>query len=123
MKKVYVKLPLIILFLFLLFIIGWLWWKNCLLRDDVYAMSVYAGTIQALTDYDNDKLRLYELKSESAHAFSGETKEGFEIWYWPYYGRDIYSSEIFVSSYNKKMKKLTKMEPESATINDEKIEK
>jgi hypothetical protein len=87
-------------------------------------MSVYAGTVQALSDYQNDKIRLYEMKSDGTHGFSGQTKENFEIWYWPYYGRDYYSSEIFVSSYNKKMKILTKSEPKDASaIKEKQIQK
>ena len=111
MKKISQKILLILLFLFLVSVTGWLWWDNCLLREDVYIMSVYAGSMKALVDYENGKLRLYELKSEGTHSFSGENRGSFEIWYWPYFGRDLYSSDIYVTSYNKKMKRLANEKP------------
>lgn len=106
MKKLKMNFLLGIFFLLLFFITCKLWWDKHILKGEVYAMSVYAGTIQASVDNNCNILRIYKLSSKKDRSFTGVTEGPFEIWHWPSLRGSKYSSSIYVEAYNRKTMKL-----------------
>ena len=106
-KKPKIIVLLVIFSLLLLCVTCKLWWDNHLLKGEVYAMSVYAGSIQASVDYNCKILRIYKLSSnKDRSSFTGVTEGPFEVWNWPSLSGSTYSSSIYVKAYNSKISKL-----------------
>lgn len=86
-------------------------------RAQMYGMTWYAATLQAARDYDSGRMRLLEPVQDGKIEPTGRTEGPFEVWAWPAYADPKlpgisrpgeYATEIFVSSYNRHMKKLSK---------------
>ncbi len=107
MKKRLLTILVVLVICLQFFVMGRLWWNNHLLKSDVYGMSVYAGTLQALVDYEKGKLRILELTIEGPSSYSGRDEGEFEIWNWAYYNKHFYyTNKCFIDAYNRKIKVL-----------------
>lgn len=77
---------------------------------EMVVMSQYAAALEALNDFNSNKLRLYELREGTEREFTHRYDGVFEIWYMPRYpitGKAPNKSiEVFVEMYNTKMRKL-----------------
>jgi hypothetical protein len=78
-------------------------------RDQVYGSTGALASRQALDDFRQGRLRLYQLAGESNAAKYTGTNEGpFEVWvadFYPSLGRaHRYAKEQFVEFYNRKMR-------------------
>ena len=79
-------------------------WKN-----ELWARSGYAATLQALSDFRNGKLKLLKIEGRNeSPKFSGQKEGPFEIWivqYYPLLGNvHKFSQETYIEFYNRKMK-------------------
>lgn len=78
-------------------------------KQEVWALSGYGATMQALADFKKGNLRLLKIEGENDKLkFSGQREGPFEIWlvqYLPILGKvHKYSQERYVDSYNRKMR-------------------
>ena len=84
-------------------------------RTQMYGMAWYAATLQAAGDYDSGNMRLLEAAEGGGIEFTGRSEGPFEVWTWPSYpelqfpglSRPVeYTTERFVASYNRHMRKM-----------------
>jgi len=84
--------------------------QNRKYKERMIMMTQYAATLEALDDFECGVLRVYELRKDGEREFANRSEGPFELWYMPYYpilGKpDIESMEVFVQSYNRKMKRM-----------------
>ena len=83
-------------------------------RDQMRGMAGYAAALQALSDFENGKLRIFELaridlaEGGQLFAFTGRRDGPFEIWTRGYLQflspPDRYANEQFIKTYNSKMR-------------------
>lgn len=83
-------------------------------RDQVSVWAGHAAALEALSDFENGRLRVFELaridlaKGGQQSAFTGRRDGPFEIWtraYFAYLGPpDRYANEQFITAYNDKMR-------------------
>ena len=92
-----------------------LWFDRMRWRQQMYGMAWYAATLQAASDYDSGKMRLLEAVQGADIEPTGRSEGPFEVWTWPMCADPQlpgisrpaeYSTDRFVSSYNRHMKKL-----------------
>lgn len=90
--------------------IGWGW------REEVSTLQSVNASLQAIDDFGSGVCRLYVLdETRGSEEREIGTKDGFELWspfFAPGLGEaHIYSTEIFVHYYNRKMRQLVAKHP------------
>jgi len=83
--------------------------QNLQWEAQVYGDSGMAGTLKAMSDFQNGKLRILEIQGANDHLkYSGKTDGVFEIWvpqFYPSLGHPHQlATETYVKFYNSKMR-------------------
>ena len=63
--------------------LAWYARQNWGLHQQVLGIAAYAGEIQAIDDLRSGKIRVYEVATNAAVAFTGKKEGQYEIWSWP----------------------------------------